>query len=307
MYKTSAAEIYRPVILSVYRLMDRIIGKILDSLDRDTTLYIVSDHGFGPHKKVFFVNKWLDKNGFLKVRKTRVFNQRYFHNIAGKADYSTRNIDILSNPIHKCVEWDKSWFVGSDPYEQGIYYVDHSSRPEYEKRVEHLRQKLCELRDSETGTHLFDRVFHRTELYEGDYIEQAPDIILKMKDNGYTITRGYPLKNKFIHRVQKPSGSHRPDGIFAAYGKDIVAGKKITASILDVAPTILYEMGLPVYEEMDGNVRTDIFSPAFQNNQQITYIDSSNFPGKKDSDEPKYSAREMEEIAGRLRDLGYLD
>lgn len=307
MYETSFAQASRPVIHSVYRQMDNIIGKILDESDNDTTLYIVSDHGFGPHKKNFFINKWLASNGFLKIRKTSLMRHRFLLRYMGKPDFSTRNIDIFRNPILKCINYDKSWFVGSDPYEQGIYYINKALRAEYSIQVSKLRQKLSELKDPETGKYLFEKIYHKNELYSGNYTDEAPDIVLKMKDYGYSITRGYSLRNGIFHRVVKPAGCHRPAGIFVAYGKDIAQGKKITASILDIAPTILYEMGLPVYEDMDGKVLKEIFLPGFQNSHEITYIDTHHLPRRRAAEETNYSTSEKEEIAGRLRDLGYLD
>ena len=44
------------------------------------------------------------------------------------------------------------------------------------------------------------------------------------------------------------------------------------ASIVDVVPTVLYFLGLPIGRDMDGYARTDIFQPAFTEEHPITFI-----------------------------------
>ena len=70
------------------------------------------------------------------------------------------------------------------------------------------------------------------------------------------------------------SGTHEgaPDGFLFAFGSDVKPGRHPRASVVDVAPTILYFFGLPVARDMDGFARTDIFTQAFTAGRPITYI-----------------------------------
>jgi predicted AlkP superfamily phosphohydrolase/phosphomutase len=71
------------------------------------------------------------------------------------------------------------------------------------------------------------------------------------------------------------SGTHdmAPDGFLIAYGASVARGRSQTrASVVDVTPTLLYFLGLPVGRDMDGYVRTDLFAPAFIQDQPIAYI-----------------------------------
>jgi predicted AlkP superfamily phosphohydrolase/phosphomutase len=73
------------------------------------------------------------------------------------------------------------------------------------------------------------------------------------------------------------SGSHdaAPDGFLMAYGASVVRAKQLRrASIVDVLPTILYFLGLPVARDMDGYARPDLFVPAFTEERPITFIPS---------------------------------
>jgi hypothetical protein len=70
------------------------------------------------------------------------------------------------------------------------------------------------------------------------------------------------------------SGTHEraPDGFLMAYGEDVAPGRPPRASVLDLAPTVLYFLGLPVARDMDGFARPDIFRAPFTATRPITYI-----------------------------------
>jgi hypothetical protein len=70
------------------------------------------------------------------------------------------------------------------------------------------------------------------------------------------------------------SGTHEraPDGFLLAYGTAVAPGHPQRASLVDLAPTILYYLGLPVARDMDGFPRTDLFRPAFTASRPVSYI-----------------------------------
>jgi predicted AlkP superfamily phosphohydrolase/phosphomutase len=72
------------------------------------------------------------------------------------------------------------------------------------------------------------------------------------------------------------SGSHEraPDGFLLAFGAAVEKGRPPRASVVDLAPTILYFLGLPVGRDMDGFARIDLFKPAFTSDKPVTYIPS---------------------------------
>src|ERR1041384_4587287 len=70
------------------------------------------------------------------------------------------------------------------------------------------------------------------------------------------------------------SGTHEraPDGFLLAYGTNVEPGRRQRGSIVDVTPTVLYFLGLPVGRDMDGYARPDLFLPAFTEERPITFI-----------------------------------
>lgn len=72
------------------------------------------------------------------------------------------------------------------------------------------------------------------------------------------------------------SGTHEraPDGFVLAFGNAVARGRPNRASVVDLAPTILYFLGLPVGRDMDGFARIDMFTGAFTSDKPVTYIPS---------------------------------
>jgi hypothetical protein len=73
------------------------------------------------------------------------------------------------------------------------------------------------------------------------------------------------------------SGTHdaAPDGFLMAYGGAVARGRfRTRAHVVDVVPTLLYFLGLPVGRDMDGYARTDLFQRGFTDQHPITFIPS---------------------------------
>lgn len=70
------------------------------------------------------------------------------------------------------------------------------------------------------------------------------------------------------------TGTHEraPDGFLLAYGTEVARAELPRGSIVDVAPTVLYYLGLPVGRDMDGFARNDLFVRTFQRAHPVTFI-----------------------------------
>jgi predicted AlkP superfamily phosphohydrolase/phosphomutase len=76
------------------------------------------------------------------------------------------------------------------------------------------------------------------------------------------------------------TGTHEraPDGFLLAYGEAVAPARQARGAVVDVAPTLLYYLGLPVARDMDGVVRADLFTRAFNAQRTITFIPSYRVP-----------------------------
>ena len=85
-----------------------------------------------------------------------------------------------------------------------------------------------------------------------------------------------PLKELLGRLMGDPdfSGTHEraPDGFLLVAGAAVDPGRHQRGSIVDVAPTILYFLGLPIARDMDGYARADLFTKAFTAERPIAFI-----------------------------------
>lgn len=104
----------------------------------------------------------------------------------------------------------------------------------------------------------------------------------------------------------KLTGDHRPEGILMLKGPNLRRGGRLPpASVLDVTPTVLYILGLPLGRDMDGRVIREAFEPSFLETHPIQYVDSYDGKTPPGSPEPIPSPLDPGLIQS-LRDLGYL-
>ncbi len=61
-----AARRYSSAIRDYWQSLDRAVGEVVRAFG-EGTIMVVSDHGFGPRRKTFYVNEWLRRQGFLRL------------------------------------------------------------------------------------------------------------------------------------------------------------------------------------------------------------------------------------------------
>lgn len=102
------------------------------------------------------------------------------------------------------------------------------------------------------------------------------DLLLVM--SGFGMEAVSTPKRLLARLLQQPNltGSHEgaPDGFLIAYGRDVVHTDLPRGSVVDLAPTVLYFLGIPVGRDMDGYARTDLFTRAFRREHPLTFISS---------------------------------
>jgi hypothetical protein len=103
---------------------------------------------------------------------------------------------------------------------------------------------------------------------------QGDDLLLVMA--GFGMNQELLSKQLLARLLDWPvrSGSHEhaPDGFLLAYGADVTHGTLVRGAIVDLAPTVLYYMGLPVGRDMDGFARTDLFARTYTIEHSVSYI-----------------------------------
>ena len=109
-----------------------------------------------------------------------------------------------------------------------------------------------------------------------------------------------------IGQIEEISGTHSKstEGIFIAAGPAIDPSIELQKiHTLDIAPTVLYALGLPVAMDFDGNARTEIFQARFRNRFPLQTIPTWGVLEKRRVPDSQAD----EELLEELRALGYLD
>ena len=257
-----------------WEIIDKHIGEFMH---QGCDLIIMSDHGSNKIKHVFNINIWLKEEGYLSLNRnfaatlyklginqqslaaivSRLRMQRLARKVVPKSLY--RNIPSASGEILKeaktnKINWQRSKAMASG---QGPIYLNPEN-DENEISKEEIKQKLEALVDPLTGERIVEKVYTKEEIYHGKYLTEAPELIVDQA-KGVHIPGGIGQRD-ILSSPQRWQAENKKTGLFMAYGPSVKKGKKIeNISILDLAPTILHLMNIPIPDDMDGRVLKEIF------------------------------------------------
>ena len=279
-------EKFAGVVHDVYIRLDETLGKILDAVPADTSIFVVSDHGFGPFYQSFSLPRWLKANGYLSVDEARSRNlaeillkkaglwsgARALRNrlhalrfgLQGKGsvrDMRDRDAAAGKERLDR-IRWDRTraYFApdygirlnlkGRDPH--GIVAPGEEAR----RLSEELKQKLKACVYS-NGEPVFEAVLSSSEAFIGPFLDRAPDLIVPINHAG---APPCPEKGPFALTHPTLTGTHTPYGILLVQGPGIRKNHRLEGvNVLDIAPTILDIGRASIPGEMDGRVLREIF------------------------------------------------
>jgi predicted AlkP superfamily phosphohydrolase/phosphomutase len=317
------------VIKAWYIEIDKTVGKLMKLLDEDTYTLIMSDHGAGPLYHILFINEWLKKHGFLKLKSE---NSRNLVEVTSYVLSWLKNFmfKYLSTPlirkilpfipkrlllrvshrgsikqdidrVLKRIDWSQSIafaFGGLSP--NGRIHIN-VRRSEVRKKYREIRDEIIEKLQQmslELGGDVRIDIHTKEEVYWGEHSDIAPDIIFYLFVNGIPCETSPEIGCGTLLGRHPISGGHVKEGFWALVGPNVKKNKKINAKIIDLAPTILHLLGMPVLSDMDGQVIENAF-------EQIGAVRFAE-PLTLSREEFAYSEKEKEEIRMRLKRLGYI-
>jgi predicted AlkP superfamily phosphohydrolase/phosphomutase len=132
-----------------------------------------------------------------------------------------------------------------------------------------------------------------------------PDLVIEPVDGYVFSSSSNSFTDELCRSIDRDTdkflGIHALDGIFVFNGQAVSAHKGVGLNLYDIIPTILYYMNLPIPENIDGKVYSRIFKREFPQNT-VRFTKNIEMPTSVD----KLKADEEQEIANRLRSLGYM-
>jgi predicted AlkP superfamily phosphohydrolase/phosphomutase len=231
----------RDVIEQLYKRMDVLVGKTMKKCaGRDTILMIISDHGFNSFRYGVDLNRWLEENGFLKVKP----DMRDKKHLAAIDWTQTRAFAIGLSGIFLNLKGREA---------QGI--VDPGA--EAEKLRDEIAEKLTRITDPDRNNQAaVKQVYNALKIYTGPYKDQSPDLLVGF-NKGYRAsweTAIGQVTDKIFHDNTKAwSGDHCMD--HSVVPGVLFCNRPIAAEkprLMDIGPTVLDMFGVDVPAYMDG-------------------------------------------------------
>jgi predicted AlkP superfamily phosphohydrolase/phosphomutase len=313
MYQSEAAKRIQPTITACFETMDRIAGILHDYAGPDGGVIVCSDHGFTAWDVSVHTNALLEEWGYLRLRAGARLMQHPL--ISGAVPLIRR---VLPTSIRReakrrtfgAIDWSRTKAFASVYYQEGIF-INTAGRERFgivaPSEVAEIKDQL-ELRlrslTGPDGAKVVDEVFRSEDVFAGEALEGAPDLIMFMRDHNYVPDDEVFHKSPFTDHTSLPRGGHHPDGIIVAAGPGVQAGAQLDASILDVTPTLLYMARLKVPEGLDGGVIKAAFQSEQLASQPVEETSSVKLTARDQSS--PYSKEEEKMIEEALRGLGYL-
>jgi predicted AlkP superfamily phosphohydrolase/phosphomutase len=162
---------------------------------------------------------------------------------------------------YRDVDWSRTRAVAMG-YLGQVYLNVQGQRPlgtippdQYGVERDRLQRRLAELRHPVTGEEMVERVYPREEIYRGEALAHAPDLVVEWKP-GYSGDAGLSGAGRII--TPSPahhSSDHWNQSVLLGQGAGVRPGE-LTARLEDIAPTVLHGLGLSVPADLDGKVLT---------------------------------------------------
>jgi predicted AlkP superfamily phosphohydrolase/phosphomutase len=311
---------YGQLMDDVMRAVDDSLGRILAALSSETNVLVISDHGGTARpRRAFNGNAWLREEGWLALHAGR------------RAGAGAR--------AQRLVEWAKQTLPVSDWVKQhlpattkqrltalrgGLGQIDWSRTQAYRVKLSFpiegihlniagrqpqgvvpldqygpLREAIMESLGKRAEV---ISVQPREAVFHGPFLNEAPDILYQLRPD---LDGGADLEHVQTDLpaswLQAISGYHDMDGIVVAAGPSFGQGKLLGARLVDVMPTALHALALPVPAGIDGRV----LEAAFATPGPVRY--SSETPESPAEIAGDINSKDAERMLAALRDLGYVD
>lgn len=335
-----AIDAEQEAIVRYYRVLDDMLEPILDRLDQDGILTIVSDHGFTPINQLVHINEWLQRHGYLHTkplsrlkanasfwlgalnsRRNQTVQDEQSDAETGLAATLVENRFDAGHHLGQVIDWSRTrafscsingiYINRTDRFSQGIV----GSGEAYDILRRALIEDLLTLSDPLTGDEIVERVYLREEIYSGDRLDEAPDLIMDFAGDRYGTERyffgpfDYGLRiGTTVSRHPSPwsRSNHHRDGIFVFAGPPFSEQQDTCASVEDIAPTLLYALGQSVPSGMDGHILLEAFTEAHLNANRAVMVEDSSIKAPLNG-EANMSTEEENLVYERLRALGYME
>jgi hypothetical protein len=259
---------FRHTIDAAYESADAALGYVMDKLvDQNTVVVVLSDHGFQSVPEA-------------------------------QGRRPDRTVRILPEMVMEVLGWD-GVKARTFNIRGATYFRDREENPQ---RVQQMEGDLHGIRLAGSEAPLFDvsrDPSGNLEIRLRDDIQQIDDLAVRLPNQRVIAA------NKIIEGdTGGISGDHHPEGVLIVAGPGIRQGFRLeNASVLDLTPTLLALLDLPVGKDMDGRVLQEMFEEKFWAGREVQFIETWEDVSRQYEQDAETVT---EELKDHLRSLGYL-
>jgi predicted AlkP superfamily phosphohydrolase/phosphomutase len=230
---------YENAVRDYYIHLDGQIGERLELLDDDTAVLVVSDHGGKPMMGGICFNEWLKEEGYLVLE----------HQPEGVV------------PLEKCeVDWDRTLAWGSGGYYARLFLNVKGREPDgiiepadYDRVRDELATRIEAITDPE-GVNIGSVAYRPEDIYQS-VNNVAPDLIVYFGNLDWRSVGSLGLNAVYTFRndIGPDDANHAQEGMYIYYDPTARGlGHGSRRHLMDVAPTILDLMDVPIPGDMQG-------------------------------------------------------
>lgn len=272
---------YKDVIKDYYIWCDSMIGELLKIIDKNTTVIIISDHGFKTRVNRKYEYIFSEIDNLLRLNGLDKFN------------YNSKIVTLENTQRNK------------GKYKKNIKITGCLSKEEFKAVKESAENILRNIKVTETGQAIF-KILNDTEvgfIFEADkeYINNNPEhhILINSQEHKFS---------DFFKRYPDSSDHDENDAIIIISGKNIRRHQQLRdSSIYDIAPSVLYLTGLPLANDMSGKVLVNAITRDLLNKKPVRHIGTYEKNERETLQEPIRSPVDEENLKERMRSLGYIN
>ena len=231
---------YENLIRDYYTYVDQEIGTLLELLDDDTNVLVVSDHGAQRLDGGFCVNEWLRREGLL----------------------------VLKEPVAKptpfapsLVDWERTRVWSEGGYYARVFFNVEGREPQgivpesgYDDLIDDMTARFHALRD-DRGEPMGSLVFQPRDLYRSLH-NVPPDLIVHFGALYWRSIGGLGYDSLYLQEndTGPDDCNHAQFGSFLLTSPNLpVKGEVEGMHLLDIAPTLLDLAGFETPESMQGS------------------------------------------------------
>jgi len=235
---------YQDAVPDYYRYLDQELGELLNVLDDDTVVLVVSDHGAKAMEGGFAINEWFRREGLLVLKE----ELRY----EGLVPFEKVEVD-----------WQKTTAWGAGGYYARIFLNVEGREPQgkipardYEKVRDQVKEMIEAIPD-DRGKPMGSVVFKPEDLYR-EVRNVPPDLMVYFGDLRWRAVGSFGLPDvyTFENDIGPDDANHDQHGVFVLWDpRRNYGGRRVEGlQLMDVAPTVLDLMGVRAPPDMQGKV-----------------------------------------------------